>query len=211
LTPPPEPPLRDLLAQAQAGDAEARDRLVRRLLPSLRTFVRSIASKRLREHEECSDLVQSVCREILRRLDALEFRGEAAFRLWLHQTARHTIMERARYWNRAKRSGQQVDLPPEAAIDPKEVGGDLLAACTTSRTPSDEVIGREEQQRIEDAFAALPAAQRRVVILHRLVGRSHRQIAAELRRSEGAVRQLLFRALSKLAQHLDRPPPEREP
>ena len=45
---------------------------------------------------------------------------------------------------------------------------------------------------------SLPAGQRRVVLARFVEQRSIREIAQELRRSEGAVKQLQFRALETL-------------
>jgi RNA polymerase sigma-70 factor (ECF subfamily) len=189
------------VAQAQRGDPAAREELVRRVLPTLRAFVRRNAGRKLREREEISDLVQSTCRELLERLAGFEFRGDAAFGLWVIQTARHKILERARYWGRAKRAADEVELPPIDSLDP-EVAGDLLAACSSHATPAREAIVREDQRRVLTALAAMSEDQRRVIVLHRLAGFAHKEIARELGKSEGAVRQLLFRAMNRLAKLL---------
>lgn len=192
------------MARAQRGDLAARDTLVHRILPGLRAFVRRHAGRRLREREEACDLVQSICREFLEQLNELEFRGDAAFRLWVIQTARHKIMERARYWSRAKRAADEVTLPPIDSLDP-QIAGELLDACSNRTTPAHEAIVREEQRRVLEALQMLPAEQCRVVLLRRLAGFAHKEIAAELGKSEGAIRQMLFRALARLAVLLREP------
>ncbi|HLU38683.1 MAG TPA: sigma-70 family RNA polymerase sigma factor [Planctomycetota bacterium] len=75
------------------------------------------------------------------------------------------------------------------------------ARCTT---PSRHAIAREELERVERAIAALPEAQQEVVVLARIAGLSRRAIAAELGRSEEAVRMLLHRGLAKVADVLAR-------
>lgn len=57
---------------------------------------------------------------------------------------------------------------------------------------------------MERAIAALPEAQQEVVVLARIAGLSRRAIAAELGRSEEAVRMLLHRGLAKVADVLAR-------
>ena len=63
-----------------SGDARALDSLIVDYLPRLRAFVRARMDVALRRRESCSDLVQSVCRDLLAREDKFEFEGEAQFR-----------------------------------------------------------------------------------------------------------------------------------
>ena len=60
-------------------------------------------------------------------------------------------------------------------------------------------MGREDLERIERAFAELPEDYREVILLSRLVGLSHREIAEDWGRKEGAIRVLLHRALARLS------------
>jgi RNA polymerase sigma factor (sigma-70 family) len=57
---------------------------------------------------------------------------------------------------------------------------------------------------MERAFDLLSDDHREVITLSRIVGLSHAEIAAELGRSEGAVRVLLSRALVAYVDALDR-------
>jgi DNA-directed RNA polymerase specialized sigma24 family protein len=72
-----------LVAAAQTGDAEAMEQLLGRHIGDLRAFVRAKSSNVIRQHESCSDLVQTVCREVLGGIDGYEWRGEGSFRHWL--------------------------------------------------------------------------------------------------------------------------------
>ena len=47
----------------------------------------------LRAKESASDLVQSVCREVLGRLDRFQHGGEAGFRHWLYATALRKVRD----------------------------------------------------------------------------------------------------------------------
>ena len=88
----------DLMRKATSGDGAAMDRLLERHLPALRAFVRLRAGPAVAEHESNSDLVQSVCREVLEGAGAFEYRGEAAFKSWLFTTALRKIVEKDRYY-----------------------------------------------------------------------------------------------------------------
>lgn len=180
---------------------------MRRLLPSLRARVRSLIGARLRGREEWSDIVQTACFELVRQLPELEYRGDRALRAWLLHAARRKVLERVRYWNRSKRGGGDAELPGDEADEHGDPAAS--AAFATSITPQQAAIAREEVQRIQHAFASLTEAQRHAIVLHRVMGLSHAEIAQRLQRREGAVRQLLFRALTRLAAALGmpRPPP----
>jgi RNA polymerase sigma-70 factor (ECF subfamily) len=58
--------------------------------------------------------------------------------------------------------------------------------------------GIEERAALFQLVKRLPEDQRRVVVLRFVEQKSIREIAQELRRSEGAVKQLQFRALERL-------------
>ena len=58
--------------------------LIARHLPSLRAFVRLRVNSFLRARESESDVVQSVCCEILQHMQGFEYQGEARFRNWLY-------------------------------------------------------------------------------------------------------------------------------
>jgi RNA polymerase sigma-70 factor (ECF subfamily) len=49
----------------------------------------------------------------------------------------------------------------------------------------------------------LPAEQRRVVVLRFVEEKSIKEVAQEIRKTEGAVKQLQFRALTSLRAHME--------
>ena len=178
---------------AQAGDPDALDRLVARYLPQLHAFVHSRLGS-LRQREESGDVVQSVCRQLVASRQTFEFRGEAPFRAWLFTTALNKIREKHRHHHLAKRDHARV----AEGVDPQHLAADHLA------TPSQEAAGNELQVHLAAALAALTPEHREVVTLVRTVGLPHRVVAEMMGRSEGAVRQLLGRALAGLADELRR-------
>ena len=60
---------------------------VQQYLPRLRAFVRARMSPAVRRRESCSDIVQSVCRELVENRSRLDFPDEARFRGWLFTAA----------------------------------------------------------------------------------------------------------------------------
>ena len=184
-----------LVGRASRGDAGAVDDLLRRHLPDLERFVARRSGPVARAMESRSDLVQSVCRELLEAIEAdhFEYRGEAAFRAWLQTAALNKLRHRGRHWTAAKRDGL------------RQAGGSstLGAEALDSRTPSRDAAAGEAVERAERALASLPARYREVVRLARIEGLSHREIGARLGVSEANSRMLLTRALARLATALD--------
>ncbi|HLU38657.1 MAG TPA: sigma-70 family RNA polymerase sigma factor [Planctomycetota bacterium] len=184
----PPPPA---LARARAGDRAAIEELLARYLPALRGFLRVQAGADLRARESSSDLAQSVCREVLQDLADFEWRGEPEFRHWLFKRAYHKLLHRRAHWQAQRRDvGREVAL---AASDEA-----LLSAYRSLATPSAELMAREAVERIEAALDQLPETWRTAIVLHKLVGLSHAEIAAETGHSEGAVRNHLYRGLARL-------------
>ena len=193
---------RELIEKATQGDLGAVDALLVRHLPALHAFVRLRAGNAFGARESTSDLVQSVCREVLADAGDYRYRGEAAFKNWLFTAAANKIVDRHRFHHRAQRDRDR-EVEAEGAADE---GGDLLAAAyATLGTPSRAVMEREELERIEAAFRELPEHQQEVLSLSRIAGLTYGQIAEETGRTETAVRGLIARGLVKLSALLHRP------
>jgi len=174
------------------------DALIERHLPGLLAYVRLHSGPLIRARESCSDLAQSVCREVLSGRERLEYRGEAPFRKWLFAKAMSKILDRQRYWMAQKRDPDREQRYDELS------DGALLQTLNSVCSPSEAVAGAEDLERFERVFAGLPEDYRRVILLARIVGCSHAEIAEELGCTEGASRMLLNRALVRLAAAMNR-------
>jgi RNA polymerase sigma-70 factor (ECF subfamily) len=182
-----------LVGRASRGDREALDALVEQHLAGLLTFVRARAGRRLRVREETFDLALSACREVLADLESGRELDEAHFRHWLYLAAERKIADKARYWARERRDAERM-APLDRGTSPEAVG--------KGPSPSQEAVAREDWARAEEALAALPEEYREVILLARVVGLPHAEIALRLGRSEGATRMLLSRALARLARSM---------
>jgi RNA polymerase sigma-70 factor (ECF subfamily) len=187
----------DLEKRLAEGDEAVLDDLLREHVPRLRGFVRLHMGGALRQREESIDLVQSVCREILEHRERFRYPGENGFRRWLYTTALRKIHTRIEHWGAQRRDpGREVPAP---LLD------ELLDGYGSVCTPSREVAAREQVERIEAAFDALPGHYREVIALSRIAGLPHAEIAERMGKNEGAVRMLLSRALARLAELLEEP------
>jgi RNA polymerase sigma factor (sigma-70 family) len=127
------------------------ERLLERHLSGLHAFVRLRANRAIRAQESLSDLVQSVCRELLEGKERFRFQGEAQFRSWLYTAALRKIVQRHRFLHREKRDVRRV---AHERRDDDEAGR-LLDACATITTPSMVVSTKEQMQALEVAFNQL--------------------------------------------------------
>jgi RNA polymerase sigma factor (sigma-70 family) len=187
-------------AQSPADDVKA---LLERHLPEVEAFVRIRAAGLWRAKESPQDLAQSVCREILEHADRFRHPDEDGFRRWLFTEVARKIAERETYFRREKRDiGREVDVRGR----PSDSGAEQSMAdiYRSLITPSRDAIAREDLERFETAFAAMPDDYREVVTMSRIMGLSHAEIAGRLGRTEGAVRKLLVRALATLTGLMDK-------
>ena len=187
-----------LTQAAAAGDRSALEELLERYIPDLRAYIRLRAGAVVRAHESHSDLVQSVCREVIQHADRFRHPSEGAFRRWLFTTALRKITHRRDY-HLAERRDTLRNEP-----QPRGTDGDnaLLERYASFSTPSRAADLREEVARIEHAMDELPEEYREVIAMAKIGGLSRAEIAEEMGKSEGAVRMLLHRALAALAVKL---------
>lgn len=192
----------ELIDRATRGDTEAIDALLERNLPGLEAYIRLRSGRLLRSKESASDIVQSVCREVLEHVNRYQYRGEAQFRHWLYTTAMRKILNKNEYYKAEKRdAGREIGAPGQTNED----GADdiLLAAYRTFATPSRHMAAREELERTEQAFTRLSEDKREVILLAKVIGLTRAEIATEMGRTELAIRSLLSRALAELAEYLE--------
>ena len=183
--------LERLVAAAADGDPSALHLLLQAYLPRIRAYVRLRAGPALLSHESRSDLVQSICRDLLENARRLHSTDLAGFDRWLFTTAHRKLADRTALWGAQKRDpGREL-----ADVEADQV----LGACREIVTPSREASGREDLARLEAALRELPEERREVILLAKVLGLSRREIGVRLGRSEAAVRVLLTRSLADLA------------
>jgi len=134
--------------------------------------VYAFVARRVRSRAEAEDVVSDVFTKALQAIDRYEERG-VPFVAWLYRIAANAIHDRAR---RSGREAALDDAPEPAAID-------------------DDVERRALLYRLVDT---LPPAQRDVIVKRFAEQRSIAEIARDMRRSEGAIKQLQLRALESL-------------
>jgi len=118
-----------------------------------------------------------------------QYRPEARFSTWLYRIATHLA------WNELRRPRRRA---PHVRVD-----GEAAAPIAAPGAPVDEVVhARRVSAEVESALAALPERQRAALWLAAVEGLSYAEVAAALATSEVAVKALVHRARSALADAL---------
>jgi RNA polymerase sigma-70 factor, ECF subfamily len=168
-----------LLEQLRRGEATAFDEVYRQYTPGLFAFLARLAGR--------AAIAEELLQETWLRLatHAGTLAPDTNLRAWLFTVARNL--------HRSNRRRARLDL-------------DLLrfwkwAARDQSPAPSphDRVVGSEAERRLEAAVAALPVAQREILLLVAVEGFSPSQAAEILRLRPEAARQRLRRARAAIS------------
>jgi RNA polymerase sigma-70 factor (ECF subfamily) len=133
--------------------------------------------RRVGDRHEAEDLTADVFREALAGIGKFEWRG-VPFAAWLVGIASRVLAD---YWKRSGRETGDATKGPEAAI-PSEI---------------------EHSTMLFQLVKRLPEAQFRVIHMRFVEQKSIREIAQELGRSEGAVKQLQLRAIESLRAQME--------
>jgi RNA polymerase sigma-70 factor (ECF subfamily) len=191
---------RVLLERAREGDEEAYEALFARHRGELERRARASLSPALQRLLDPSDLVQECELAALEAFEPFEYRGPGSFRSWLYRILENRVAMERRFLGRAKRDiAREVSLAPPSA-EPGAARASALADSASS--PSDRAAADERRARLQGRLASLPEDHRRVVELVRLEERTIAEAAAQLGRSENAVKKLLARALLRLRDGL---------
>ena len=140
--------------------------------------VYAYVARRAGSREEAEDITSEVFHNALANLKRYEWRG-TPFAAWLIRIAANALADR---WRRtARESGNPIaDEPIDESME-----------------------GIEERAALFALVEALPTDQRRVVALRFVEQKSIKEIAQELGRTEGAIKQLQFRALERLRASME--------
>ena len=152
--------------------------------------VYAYVSRRLADRSAVEDVTADVFRQALANLGQFEWRG-TPFVAWLLRIAANAVTDQRRRVSR-EQPMLEADGPESAPADP---------------TGIDAVERRALLFRV---VRTLPADQRRVIEMRFAQEKGVREIARELNRSEGAVKQLQFRAIQNLRAQLQKSPEKKK-
>ena len=137
----------------------------------------AFVAHRVRDRSVAEDLTAEVFRHALAAIGGFEWRG-VPFAAWLYRIAANEIADHAA--KKARESG----------------------SISTSEPSTDERQRFEDRATLFRLVAGLPSDQKRVVVMRFAEEKSIREVAEALGRSEGAVKQLQWRALETLRSRM---------
>ena len=188
-----------LVILAKEGDESARNQLCGVYVERVRRIVRLRMGGELRSKLESMDIVQDSLMSALQDLKDFNYSNEGDFLRWLSRIAENQIRGNLDQLHAAKR-----DMRKEVALEQRSTharysGGQALYPVSQT-TPSLIFSRREDLDKLEHAMDLLKPAHRQVIILARIEGLAHKDIAARMDKSPDAVGMLLSRALLALTK-----------
>ncbi|MGH3765491.1 MAG: RNA polymerase sigma factor [Pseudonocardiaceae bacterium] len=175
-------PQEQLIVAAQRGDVASIAALLAGSHPHVQRFAHSLCAT----PEDAEDAAQEAMIILYRKVGTL--RASGALASWMFRIVRNECVRRSRLMLR------HVELVADVAAPPFE----------------DQVLQRLEAQGVAAAIAALPADQRRVLIMRDVQGYPGRSVADALGLSTAAMKSRLHRARAAVRHSLHgEPPPSR--
>lgn len=144
--------------------------------------VYAFIARRVYNRSVVEDLTSEVFQQALTNIGRFEWRG-APFAAWLFRIAANAIAD---HFLRTAKENNAADRTGHEGV-----------------SNTDDVLEAERKARLFRFVNQLPGDQRRVITMRFAEEKSIREIAENLGRSEGAVKQLQFRALQTLRERME--------
>ncbi|KOX16277.1 RNA polymerase sigma24 factor [Streptomyces sp. NRRL F-6491] len=194
-----------MIAAAQRGDTEALTALVHGSYPHVHRFARTLCAT----PQDAEDAAQEALFILYRKIGML--RASGALASWMFRIVRNECLRRTRalilHGPAAPGSGGPGccdDPGHHGATDGNHASGD------TARSAEEEALLLLEAERVGAVIAALPADQRRVLIMRDVQGLPGRVVAGRLGLSTAAMKSRLHRARSAVREALREEPASTE-
>jgi len=168
-----------LVARAREGYLDAFELLVQRHS----AMAYRVALRLCGNHHDAQDVAQEALVAAWENLD--RFRADSSFSTWLYQIVTRRAVNKVTRRHGAESLGLLADVADPAAEPAAQTERNLAVDAVT------------------DALAALPFAQRAVVVLRHFEGLSYAEVADVTRSTVPAVRSHLFRARRTLGTKLE--------
>ncbi len=181
-------PEEELVRRAQAGEAEAFDRLFTSHKDGVYACLWHLLNG---DSDQVEEAVGSVFISAYRGL--ARFRGEAALSTWLYRIAVNEARARIRQKRRRRLGGLLSFHEPALSRE----------ALPETNDPAKRFLHSEEDRLLWQAVRALPEPYRTPVVLRYMSGMATGEIAEALRRPSGTVRFQLSRGLQILRERLE--------
>jgi len=186
-----------LVALAKEGDEAAANQLCSVYGERVRRIIRLRLDQRLRPKLDSVDVVQDVLILALGRLNDFTYKNEGDFLRWLSRIAENRVRD---IFDRFQADKRDIHREIPFKKEGRSTDGRSFGAAEPMRTTTPSVImGKKEAlDRLEKALDELKPEYKEIIVLKKIEGLSHAEIAEKLGRNTGAVRMLLARAMAAL-------------
>jgi RNA polymerase sigma-70 factor, ECF subfamily len=191
----------DLIRSAVAGDKVALQSLLLMHYCDIEATIRQNLGADLAAKLEVQDLMQEALVAAYQEITRFSPSNAASFPAWLKRIATNRVIDAARKYQRLKRGGDMnqlaVQRPPSDSLD------DIWNWVFQDSNPPDRPLHRQEaREALQICLAQLENDQREAIVAFYFEHGDTREIAKDMDRSPGAVRELLRRGRANLAKHL---------
>ena len=186
-----------LVTLAKEGDEFALNQLCSVYGERVRRIIRLRMDRKLRPKLDSVDVVQDALILALAGLKDFTYKNEGDFLRWLSKIAENKLRDILDKFHADKRDVHK-EIPFKKEGRSTEGGSVGAAEPMRTTTPSVIVCRKEALDKLEQALDKLKPEYKQVVVLKRIEGLSHAEIAERLGKKTGAVRMLLARAMAAL-------------
>jgi RNA polymerase sigma-70 factor, ECF subfamily len=184
-----------LLCAARDGDMEAVGKLLEKYRTPLQATAAAALPQELKAKLSASDLVQQTFLDAQRRISSFQGESPEILAAWLRAALANKLRDELRRFKAPARAGvTEVSLDADSRL--------RRGLMSDSSGPVEKASRVEQQQRLGDCLARLPANYREVIHLRHRDNLSFGEIALRLKISENAARKLWVRALAELRELL---------
>ena len=187
-----------LVALAKEGDESALNQLCSIYGERVRRIIRLRLDQKLRPKLDSVDIVQDALIQALGGLKDFNYQNEGDFLRWLSRIAENKLRDILDKFHTEKRDVHK-EIPFKKEGRSTESGSVAAPGPMRTTTPSVIACRKEALDKLEQALDKLKPEYKQVVMLKKIEGLSHAEIAERLGKKEGAMRMLLARAMAALA------------
>ena len=165
--------------------------------PQLLAYIQHNIGPALRKKLEAEDILQEVVLAALGSLATFDVPGRDPFKL-LCQMAEQRIIDAHRHHVAAQKRSVEREVSFDSPLGGHEPFG-LINLLAVSMTSPSQAFSRDQKEfHLQAAIGTLPEEQRELLRLRFVEGLPTKDVADRLGKTDGAVRVLLTRTLSKL-------------
>ena len=187
--------------RVRSHDTQALAEFIHERRKPLLAFIERELGASLRRKVEAEDIVQEVAAEALRSLESMEF-GERDPFSWLCQIAERKIIDTHRHFFGSQKRDAAREVGLGAGGSESQQPG-LIHLLVASITSASQAFSRNAKEaRLAEAMQELSPEQQTALRLRYVENKPSQEIAAQLGKSDVAVRVMISRTLKKLQELL---------